>query len=92
MFKQLVDAICFRLINGPLSGPTTPQFEISKMEIGPGDFLVLRFKRSLSREEIMRLRESVEEVLPHKNKVLVFEGEVNLSVLKYQPDRAPIAA
>jgi hypothetical protein len=80
MLKQLIEAICFRLINGPLGAPSTVEFHISKMELKPGDFLIARFKRQLSQQQAAGLRERLKDVLPN-NKVLVFEGDVDLSVL-----------
>lgn len=76
MFKQLIDSICFRLISG--SPPI--EFHISKMELKPGEFLVMRFKRHISQKEADNLRENVRGFLPN-NKVLVFDGDVDLSVL-----------
>jgi hypothetical protein len=80
MFKRLIDAICFRLINGPLGGPSPVEFRISKMDLKPGDFIVVRFRRALSGKQVDCLRESLKGVLPD-NKILVFEGEVDLAVL-----------
>lgn len=90
MLKRLIDAICFRLINGPLGAPSL-RFEISRLDVKPGDFLVARFRKPLSATQVAHMRAAMEGVLPGI-KVLVFEGEVDLSVLTHQADRSPIAA
>jgi hypothetical protein len=81
MLKQLIDAICLRLINGPLPGPSTGEFTIAKLDIKSGDFLIICFRNPLSKAQVDRLRERMKDVLPADVKALVFEGEVNFSVL-----------
>lgn len=91
MLKQLIDAICVRLVHGS-RGWTPPAFEIAKLEIKPGDFLVLRFKERLNAQQVDCLRAAVERQLPSGVKALVFDGQVDLQVLAPLPDRSQIAA
>jgi hypothetical protein len=90
MLKQLIQAICFRLINGPLGAPTL-EFRISKLEIKPGDFLVVRSRQRMSQQTADRLRESLKGVMPTDVKCLVFDGEIDLSVLT-PPEQIALAA
>jgi hypothetical protein len=83
MLKQIIEAICFRLINGPLG--SSPQFYISRLEIKPGDFLVIRFRKGLTQQQASRLRADMNGILPKDVKVMIFEGEVDFSVLS--PDQ-----
>lgn len=84
MFKQLIEAICFRLINGPLGAPSL-DFRISRLDIKSGDMLVLRFKRNLSFEQVECVRKTLKPQLPGDVRVLVFEGDVDISVMSPQP-------
>lgn len=81
MLKQLIEAICFRLIHGPLQASAVGVSEISKLEIKAGDFLVVKVKQRLSSEQVNRLKADLEGKLPAGIKVLVFEGDVGLSIV-----------
>lgn len=80
MFKQLIEAICFRLIHGPLGGPASPEFQISRLELKPGDMLVLRTKQRLSMQAADCLRESFRKAAPGI-RTLVIEDGSELAVL-----------
>jgi hypothetical protein len=89
MLKQLIDAICFRLVNGPLPAPMPP-FEIAKLDLKPGDYLAVTFPGKLSYEQVTQLRELFKKEILPRNKVLIFEGGARLAVIS--SDQAEAAA
>lgn len=94
MLKQLIDAICFRLVNGPLPQPqpTLPAFEIAKLDLKPGDFLVLRFPGKLTPEMVDRLKTQLDGAgVVQKAKILVFEGGADLAVFTPPPAEPHLA-
>lgn len=60
-------------------GATT--FAIGKLAVGPGDVVVLRSARVLSRETAAALRETLAEVFP-ANKVVVLDGGMTLEIVE----------
>lgn len=80
MLKQLVDAICFRLINGPLGGASSPEFAISKMTLSPGDVIVLRYAKQLPSAVVDRLRKNISDALDG-HKCIVLENGLDIGVL-----------
>lgn len=74
MFKQLIDAICFRLTHGPLGGPSSPEFVISRLDLKPGDIIVLRTKRAVPDHVATRLRAMMKDVAPGHRAVVMEDG------------------
>lgn len=87
MLRQLINAICFRLIHGASSPPASlPPFEIAKLELKPGDYLVLRFQQRLSSATVERLRTHMgDALLLPKGHILVLEGGADLAVITPPP-------
>lgn len=81
MLKKLIDAICFKLTCDALHGQSSPRFEISRLDLKPGDRLVVRFKERLPKDTVDRLKSSMEGVLPKDVKIMIFEGAPDLSVI-----------
>lgn len=54
---------------------------IAKLELGPGDVLVVQSKNRVPREVLDRIKTYVEPQLPHGVKILVIDRSVTLSVL-----------
>lgn len=81
MLKQLIDAICFRLINGPLGGPADT-FNVAKMDIRDGDYLVIRVKSRMTREAAERMRADLKSRLPKGVTALVIDSDADLAVLR----------
>lgn len=54
---------------------------ISKLELAPGDVLVVHVKAILTREMAMRAREQFREFVPDGVKVLIIDGGTELSKL-----------
>ncbi len=57
------------------------ELEIGKLSLAPGDVLVIRTDRVISREAAERLKESAAPLLPPGVKCLVIEAGMELSVL-----------
>jgi hypothetical protein len=56
--------------------------EIAKLEINPGDIIVIFLKHSISSEAQEALRKSVREYLSPDIKVVIFEESSQLAVIK----------
>ena len=54
-----------------------PVWQIGKLEIKPGDFLVVRFKNRIPEKELIRVMEQIKLYIG-LTKVLVFHDEVEL--------------
>lgn len=61
------------------------KFEIAKMDIKPGDIVVLRFERGLPADAIRSVREQVQGLLPEGVKVMVLADEPRLGILRPFP-------
>lgn len=73
--KLISDAIEVKAIRIAIS-------EIAKIELKPGDTIVLKSKFSFSNDAIERLQESFNELFPdHEHKVIVLEEDMDLVVL-----------
>lgn len=56
--------------------------EIATLKIEPGDALVVKVvDRHLTKEVVERMRAHLEEFVPHGTKVLVIDGNVEISKL-----------
>lgn len=88
MWKRLIDAIIFRLVHGPATlGPAPlPPFDVTKLDLQPGQFLVLRFPGRLSMAQVECLRQQIDGcgICP-KGKILVLEGGADLAVITPSP-------
>ena len=80
MLKQLVDAICFRLINGPLNGPSFPPFAISRMTLGPDDIVGRRHPKKLPEHAVLRIKHIAREALGAR-KCLVLNDGLDIGIL-----------
>lgn len=80
MFKQLIEAICFRLIHGPLNGSHSPEFVISRLDLKPGDIIVLRTKRVVPDHVATRMREMMKDIAPG-HRALVIEDGMDIALL-----------
>jgi hypothetical protein len=62
--------------------------EIKRLELKPGDIVVLRTKTILSNQEYERMRESVQhELFPNKeHKVMVLEEDMDIAVMSERHD------
>jgi len=56
------------------------EFRISKLELGPDDILVLRFKERISEETIKVIREQIKPLIGSR-KCMVLENSADLAVL-----------
>ena len=65
-----------------MSGKEVEANQVSKESITEDDILVIECERKLSHEQVKQIRNSVEKNLTLKNKVIVMEGGLKLSVLK----------
>lgn len=79
MIRQLVDAICFRLIHGPLGG--TPAFQIEKLHLNPGDQIVVKYDGLLSADDAKRIRETLAPHVPLGMHFMVIDKTVDLAVI-----------
>ena len=79
MFRQLIEAICFRLVNGPLGGGS-PAFHVSRLDLRPGDILVLRFKQYLAPNVPARIKADLADVAKG-HRVMILDNGADLAVL-----------
>lgn len=80
MIRKLVDAICFRLVHGPLNSP--PSFQIDTLHVRPGDRLIVQYDGLMSREVAEKIRAVWETKVPTGVVVIVIDKSTGLSVLK----------
>jgi hypothetical protein len=88
MWKRLVEAIIFRIQHGPCAlGPTPlPPFEIAKLDLKAGDYLLLRFRERLSQQQVECLTETIGKMmLLPKGRIMVLEGNADLAVITPPP-------
>lgn len=60
----------------------TDEFQIAKLELCPGDTLVVKFGGHLPRDHVEKLRANVAARIPDGVKILVIDERIDLSVLK----------
>ena len=58
------------------------RFEIAKLELTPGDIVLIKTDMVLSREQAERLQKMVDDMVPRDVKVLVLSAGVTLEVLR----------
>jgi hypothetical protein len=66
----------------PLAGATPVELHIAKLELKPGDILVLRLDHKLSDETCNWLRDNMRRVLPEGVKAMVLDKDADLSVVR----------
>lgn len=79
MLKQLIDAICFRLIHGAQTASL--EFRICRLDLQPNDILVLRFKERITHQVADRLRADLNSRFGKDRKILILENSADLAVL-----------
>lgn len=78
MMRQLIDALCFRLIHGP-----TVKGQVEQLDIGPGDRLLIKVPGTLSPVDLIRLNQQVGEYLPAGARALVLDGKSEVKVIRF---------
>lgn len=58
-----------------------PLRDLARVELAPGDVLVVRVAHPITAEQQRVLQDAVQARLPHRNEVLVLWGDVELAVL-----------
>jgi hypothetical protein len=58
------------------------EFQIAKLQLAPGDVLVVRCNQTVTQDIAMQVREYVKGHLPADIEVLVITPEIELSVVK----------
>lgn len=57
------------------------ELRIARLELGPGDMIILQADKILSREQADRIREYVRLAVGNDRRVLLLSGGIELSVL-----------
>lgn len=78
MIRDLINAICFRLIHGL---PRKPNFQISRLALKPGDRLVVKVDAHVSMDQTKHIREMFSPRLPPDVQIIVIDKSIELSVL-----------
>jgi hypothetical protein len=58
-----------------------PEFKIAKLELGPDDLIVIKATGTLSVHARTMLEAAARQVFPYPRKILVLDGDLELSVL-----------
>jgi hypothetical protein len=57
------------------------EYRITKLQLRPGDFLVLKSRQPLTDEHVRLLRRAFEEIVGRDHRVIVIDDDLDLSIL-----------
>jgi hypothetical protein len=69
----------------PLANATPVELAIAKLELKPGDVLVLKINRMVSHDVAIRIQEWAKGVVPGGAKVMLLDSTADISVLRAEP-------
>lgn len=90
MIRQLIDAICTRLIMGPANGQ--PHFQIDKLQLKSGDRILVKVNERITSEMAAKVRDQMNPLLPTGVRCIVIDKSCDLAVLTAEQIRRAEAA